>query len=91
LQNDRDVGNVENFGTMFMMATSFNGDLSKWRVNKATTMNQMFYESYFVGNLHKWYEENIDKFFCGGSLLFLTFSPFSKQTCACAYKGTPKV
>lgn len=60
LQNDRDVGNVENFGTMFMMATSFNGDLSKWRVNKATTMNQMFYESYFVGNLHKWYEENID-------------------------------
>merc|ERR1719461_1886812 len=37
-----DVSNVENFRSAFFMAPSFNADLSRWDVSKATDMKNMF-------------------------------------------------
>ena len=50
-----DVADVTIMNTMFMEASSFNGDLSKWDVSNVTNMRYMFYNATsFNGDLSKW-------------------------------------
>ena len=39
---------------MFLLATSFSGDLSKWDVSRVIDISCMFSETYFNGDLSKW-------------------------------------
>lgn len=55
-----DLLGVEDMSSMFRHATNFNGDLSKWNVNRITDMTMMFaYASSFNGDLSMWDVANL--------------------------------
>ena len=46
---------MTNMSRMFEGATSFNGDVSRWRIPKATDMSYMFDSAYaFTGDVSGW-------------------------------------
>ena len=50
-----DVFEVIDMGSIFMGATSFNGDISKWDVSRVKDMSNMFaYATKFNGDISKW-------------------------------------
>ncbi len=55
-----DLSNVASLGSMFQLATNFNGDISNWDVSNVTNMAFMFHTaSLFNQNLNAWDVSNV--------------------------------
>ncbi|MEW7278318.1 BspA family leucine-rich repeat surface protein [Aquimarina sp. 2201CG1-2-11] len=55
-----DLSQVKDMSSMFMWATSFNGDVSNWDVSKVTNMTNMFREATsFNGDVSRWNVSNV--------------------------------
>ncbi|WP_420885154.1 BspA family leucine-rich repeat surface protein [Aquimarina algiphila] len=56
-----DLSNVTSMKSMFSMATSFNGDISKWDVSNVENMENMFSgATSFNGDISKWNVSNVE-------------------------------
>jgi surface protein len=57
--NDIDTSEIKDMSYLFFDMAHFNGDISRWDVSNAISMESMFFQSYFNKDISNWDVSNV--------------------------------